>query len=339
MTRRGLLGLALSGALLAFAVYGLGSQLSGIEGVLVRLAASGWWLAAAATTLQALRFAAYGELSHSVLAAGGEHVSRGLVMRSTIAGAALGKTLPGSTTAALAVMVRVLKANGCDAARVTAGLAASGALSSVTLAALLPVGALLTLLAGDGGRSLASGAGVAAGVVLGTVVATAFAIGRPESVCLVVERVTTPFERGPLRRWVHPKRASAVVRRGLVCVLSLLRTPRVLVRSAGWAVLSWLLDLAVFLLFAATMGRGASLATLLLVYVAGQLVAAVPITPGGVGVVETAMIAAMVATGSPADAAAATVLGWRLFSHLLPIAAGFAVLPSLRAPRSEPVPR
>lgn len=69
---------------------------------------------------------------------------------------------------------------------------------------------------------------------------------------------------------------------------------------------------------------------MLLACVVAQLAAAIPLTPGGVGVVETAMIGVLVASGAPAAAATATVLGWRLVSHWLPIVVGLALLPSLR---------
>ena len=58
----------------------------------------------------------------------------------------------------------------------------------------------------------------------------------------------------------------------------------------------------------------------------GQMAAAVPLTPGGVGVVETTMTAALVAQGIPATTAAVTVLGWRLVSHWLPLAVGLGTV-------------
>jgi uncharacterized protein (TIRG00374 family) len=63
------------------------------------------------------------------------------------------------------------------------------------------------------------------------------------------------------------------------------------------------------------------------------LVMALPLTPGGVGVVEATMIGVLVATGSPGGAATAAVLGWRLVSHWLPILVGLAILPTLHLRR------
>jgi uncharacterized protein (TIRG00374 family) len=59
----------------------------------------------------------------------------------------------------------------------------------------------------------------------------------------------------------------------------------------------------------------------------------VPLTPGGVGLVESAMTAALVAGGVPGGVAAASVLGWRLVSNWIPIGVGLALLPTLRRRR------
>lgn len=64
--------------------------------------------------------------------------------------------------------------------------------------------------------------------------------------------------------------------------------------------------------------------------------AAIPLTPGGVGVVESTMIGFLVTAGAPASAATATALGWRPISHGLPIVAGLALLPTVRGRRHRP---
>jgi uncharacterized protein (TIRG00374 family) len=88
---------------------------------------------------------------------------------------------------------------------------------------------------------------------------------------------------------------------------------------------------------AVTVGRGTPLTAILLAYIIGQLAAAIPLTPGGVGIVETAMIASLVAAGAPVAAATATVLGWRLFSYFLPILAGLGLLPTLPRRRAAAI--
>jgi Lysylphosphatidylglycerol synthase TM region len=79
---------------------------------------------------------------------------------------------------------------------------------------------------------------------------------------------------------------------------------------------------------------GTPLAGLDLAYVIGRLATAIPITPGGVGVVETTMTAALVAQGMSAGPAAAIVLAWRLISRGSPSSSG---LPSILRPGQAPV--
>ncbi|WP_460434695.1 flippase-like domain-containing protein, partial [Angustibacter speluncae] len=97
----------------------------------------------------------------------------------------------------------------------------------------------------------------------------------------------------------------------------------------GWALANWLLDAAVLLVLALTIGHGTPASALLLAYAVGMLVASLPLTPGGVGLVEPVMIGLLVGAGAPAAAATVTVLGWRLVGHWLPIGVGLLLLPGL----------
>lgn len=60
----------------------------------------------------------------------------------------------------------------------------------------------------------------------------------------------------------------------------------------------------------------------LLAYCAAQLLAQVPITPGGLGVVEAGMTGGLGLAGVPAAAAAVATLAYRLASYWLPLPAG-----------------
>ncbi|MCW2811301.1 MAG: glycosyl transferase, group 1 [Friedmanniella sp.] len=60
-------------------------------------------------------------------------------------------------------------------------------------------------------------------------------------------------------------------------------------------------------------------------YAADRLLTLLPITPGGVGVVEAGMTAALAALGGPADGIAAGVLLYRGFTYLLEIPVGGAL--------------
>jgi putative heme transporter len=300
----------------------------GLEATAEALARASWWLAGVLLVLEAGSFWAYGELLLVVLRGAGERAPRSLIQRATVVGASLGKTMPGGSATAMAMMVATLRPHGLSGARVTAGLATAGAVSWATLALLLPVGAALALIGGQTGPTALGAVILAAGAV----VAAAFvpvALRRPERAGALVERVIASIARGRVRRSVDPAKLGSLVSTGIASAAQLVRNRRALAAAGVWALANWLLDFMVLFTLTASIGGETALLPLLLVYVVGQLLAAVPITPGGVGVVEATMTGMLVASGAPAGEAIAAVLGYRLVSHWLPIVVGLLFLPTL----------
>ncbi len=89
---------------------------------------------------------------------------------------------------------------------------------------------------------------------------------------------------------------------------------------------SWLADAACLRLALAAAGVSVDVDILLLVYVAGMFISALPLLPGGVGGVEAAIPALLHHFGAPLDAALAGTLVYRGIALLLPAIAGAAVL-------------
>lgn len=272
---------------------------------------------------------AYAELLHNNLRTMGENTPRGLLQLTSIVGNALGRILPGGASAAFAVQVDVLGQAGIDRPTLVAGLAASGVVSSLTLALLFPIAALLSLLGGEIGAIALGAAGIALVIIVAAVAARP-ALHRAEAAGAIVARVVRRCAVGPLRKRVDPDAVGAHVTSFLDNLADLVADRSALALGGGWATANWLLDFAVLLIMAMTVGYGTPLPSLLLAYIVAQLTMALPITPGGIGTVEVAMTAALVATGAPAAAATSTVLGWRLVSQWLPILWGLPLLPLLR---------
>jgi len=323
--RRRVLGAGLRLGSAALAVHLVLPQLAGLEATGRALATATWWAAVAVVGLEVASLAAYGALTAVVLRGMGTVVPVGLAVRASVVGTAVGRTLPGGNAAALALNVTALRAAGVDPTRGATGLAASGLLSSLVLALLLPIGALVNLRGGGTGGTALGLAGLAVAVMGGWAVV---GIGRrrPDGIGRAAGRLVRPLARGPLRGRLDPAAVATTVARAAGAVRALTLRPAALRGAAGWAAANWLLDIAALAVVATTVGRGTPLTALLLAYVLAQVVAAVPLTPGGVGVVETAMVSALVASGAPAAAATATVLGWRLVSHWLPIPVGLILL-------------
>jgi uncharacterized protein (TIRG00374 family) len=333
LSGRQLLRLALTLGPLFLGVNLLLPQLAGLEATAERLARASLWLLVLLLLVQASAFLAYGELLRTMLRSAGERPPRQLVQRASIVAVALSKTLPGGSTTALALTIRTLRAHGIDVAHATAALAGSGALSAATLGLLLPVAAAVAILGGQMG-GVAMGAVLAAVAVVGAVSLVPLALRAPARLAAAATRAVRWAARGPLRGRVDPEAVGEAVLRGVGSIRALTRDRRALARAVAWALANWLLDAAVLFTLAATFGRGTPLSAVLLAYVIGQLLAAVPITPGGVGVVETVMTGALVAAGASGADATVSVLGWRLLGHWLPIVVGLLVLPTVARGRA-----
>lgn len=95
--------------------------------------------------------------------------------------------------------------------------------------------------------------------------------------------------------------------------------------------------------------REVSWAEALAVFAFARLVTAIPITPGGIGIVEVALIAGLSAAGGARPQVAAAVLVFRALTYVLPIPLGLGAYVFWRrnsswrrapnaAPRTELVP-
>jgi uncharacterized protein (TIRG00374 family) len=99
---------------------------------------------------------------------------------------------------------------------------------------------------------------------------------------------------------------------------------RFLARVVGWALANWLFE--AFALWSCVRAFGHSLGPvgLLVAYGLANVAAALPLTPGGLGIVEGILVPTLVAFDTPNVVALLGVLAFRLLSFWLPIPIGFA---------------
>ncbi|HEX4434263.1 MAG TPA: lysylphosphatidylglycerol synthase transmembrane domain-containing protein [Acidimicrobiales bacterium] len=97
-------------------------------------------------------------------------------------------------------------------------------------------------------------------------------------------------------------------------------------RIITWGTINWLLDCACFAMMFLAIGAPIPWKGLLLAYGAGQLAASLPITPGGLGVVEGSITVALVAFGGPEASTAYAVLLYRVFSFWMILVIGWAFI-------------
>ena len=246
------------------------------------------------------------------------HVPWRAVITSQLAGNALAKVAPAGGAVGAALQYRMLVQGGARRGRAVAALTAANLLAFAVVLAL-PVLAIPVILRGAVHRTLieATVLGLAvfgllfvAGAVL---IAADGPLGR---IGALVQRIRNRLRRGsePLR---HLPERLLQERDRITATLGPRWKPALLAAIGRWA-----LDYATLLAALAAVGAQPRPILVLLAFCAGQVLAQVPITPGGLGFVEaglTAMLAlAGVATG---DAVLATFV-YRLFSYWLPMPAG-----------------
>jgi hypothetical protein len=97
-------------------------------------------------------------------------------------------------------------------------------------------------------------------------------------------------------------------------------------RVIGWGTTNWLFDCACFAMMFPAIHAPIPWDGLLLAYGAGQLAATLPITPGGLGVVEGSITIALVAFGGAETSTAYAVLLYRLISFWFILALGWLLI-------------
>ncbi|MFI1987714.1 YbhN family protein [Actinoplanes sp. NPDC020271] len=103
-------------------------------------------------------------------------------------------------------------------------------------------------------------------------------------------------------------------------------------------VVNWLLDMGCLLFAADALHAELGWSRLALIYLAVQVVRQIPLTPGGIGLIETSMLAGLIAAGTPQGTAAAIVLIYRLISFWLILPSGLAAHLTLRRTLPTPSP-
>jgi uncharacterized membrane protein YbhN (UPF0104 family) len=150
------------------------------------------------------------------------------------------------------------------------------------------------------------------------------------SALLRLSRRLTSWPRGELAAYIN-----RIIARLTVVHLS----PRQEVRALGWGLANWLSDCGCLALSFLAVGAGVPWKGLLLAYGAGQLAANLPITPGGLGVVEGSLTIAIVAYGGSAPTTVAAVLLYRVLSFWLMLPIGWGAWAWLAwAGRRQPLP-
>jgi putative heme transporter len=305
--RRRWVALAFAVVALAVAVFFLRRTLPSVADMRRALAAAdARWLGVAAAA-QVASIAIFALQQRRLLLAYGGRISVHRSMGLTVARTAISIALPGGAAVSGGYAVAEFRRRGADVASATAmtvlaGAQSLGALALVYLVWFVSVG---YRAAGGSAPVHAGYAAVMVGVGVGAVYAGRWLLRRDWRV-----REAPPQRSGAVRRRVDTVAALAA---DTVRNAASLSTKDWAVGSA-YAMGNWVFDIACLLFTARAFGLRVGLLGVVGAWLAVQLVRQIPVTPGGIGIVEAGLIVALVASGATGGTAAGVVLTYRVLS-------------------------
>jgi uncharacterized protein (TIRG00374 family) len=256
------------------------------------------------------------------------------VITSQLAGNALAKVAPGGGALGSALQYRMLVQAGLPPAATVSALTAVNLLVFAVVLAL-PVLAIPALVRGAVNRSLleTAVAGLAIFFVASGVGAVLLSTDGPLAwIGRVIQRVRNRIRRGaePLHRL--PERLLRERDRILATLGP--RWKRALLATVG----RWTFDYLTLLAALAAIGSHPRPGLVLLAFCGAQVLAQIPVTPGGLGFVEAGLTAMLALAGVNAGDAVLATFAYRLFSYWLPLPLGLAAfaLHSRASPSAAP---
>ena len=301
-----------------------------LSGAASLLAGAHWeWIMAAAAA-EVVSFLAFAQLPRRLLLAGGVRTRLGIMGVITLAANSMNVSLPGGGGFAAIFSYRQFRRRGADEA-----------LSTWTLVALTLLTALTLSLLAVAGLAIAGEDGPVAGLwpliplLLAVPVVLVVVLLRPRFLAAVV---VPPLEW--VRRVTHLVRfdPAAAVHRFVGQLEAVTPGAADWLAGFGWALVNWLTDCLCLVLAFQAVGADVPWRGLLVAYGAAQVAANLPITPGGLGVVEGSLTVALVAYGGLTASTVAAVVLYRILSFWIPMPLGWFSWAGLRVEaRRHPV--
>jgi len=277
----------------------------------------------AAITAQAASLGCYTQLYRRILSSLGARLRYRVAADVVLATFLVSHLTPLGSAAGTVVNVSTLEAEGIPAATTSEAIALTSLTSSAALIVLFGAGFVTTA-----GRHVSQGYLMIAGIALGLVVAVLAAV-------LWVGAHPTAAGRagrwaGTIARRFRPGIDPGKVAHASSKLARAALTGRAFLASFGFAAGDLLLDLfsldLVFLAVRYQPGFG----PLAVAYAAANIASAIPVTPGGLGVIEVTLVAITVGFGAPKATAVLAVLGYRIVNYWLPLIPGAVAYVPLR---------
>lgn len=290
--------------------------------------------------LQGFSLFAYSLLTKAALGDHGDDISSARLFRIQLSTKALGNIVPGGSAASSALGYRLITMCGVPGPDAAFALATAGIGSAVVLNLILWFGLIVSIP--FRGVNAAYGTAAIIGVIF--MAFAAFLIfgllegqGRSERIIRSIARRLRFDEQHAAEVLAHL--GSRI--EGLFLDKQLLR------RVIGWAAANWLLDAMSLWVFLRAFGGNVGFDGLIVAFGLANVFSVVPITPGGLGLVEGIYIPSLVGFGLARRTATVGVLSYRVAQYWLPIVVGWLCYLSLRVGpwavdrkhRLQPLPR
>ncbi|MHB2027265.1 MAG: lysylphosphatidylglycerol synthase transmembrane domain-containing protein [Acidimicrobiales bacterium] len=250
--------------------------------------------------------------------------SRFNTLRVNMAGLAISHVVPGGTAPAGALSYRIFNELGIPRDTNAFGLAAQGSGSAVVLNVIFWVALVISIPLN--GFNPAYGFAALAGVFLllaffGTILMITRGQRHADAwLRTIAARIPS----------LDPDVISRLLGKVADRITLLITNRRTLWWALTWAALNWLLDVTCLWVFLWSFGSLVSPINLLVAYGLANVLAAIPLTPAGLGVVEGVLITSLVGFGVPHSQAILAVLAYRLINFWIPIPLGGAAYASLQ---------
>jgi putative heme transporter len=272
--------------------------------------------------LQGGALASYSMMTRAALPHGAIPYNR--LLRIQLATKAVANMVPGGSAAGSALGYRQMTTAGVRGPDAGFALATSGLGSAVVLNIILWI-ALLVSIPAAGFNPLYVTAAIVGVVIMGLFAAIVIGLIKGEE---AAERALRAVARRV--KWLDEERTGAVVNRLAKRLRELMSDPQLLRRVILWAIVNWLLDAASLWVFLRAFGTTVRPDGLFVAFGLANVLAALPITPGGLGIVEGVLIPTLVGFGADRTSAALGVASYRLVQYWLTLPVGGVSYFSLR---------
>lgn len=278
-----------------------------------------WVWLVACVVAAVLSMDSFAQVQRALLRSAGVRVRQMQSLAVVLAANSLSQTMPGGQVIAPAFTYRETRKWGATPVVASWQVVMSGLLAGIGLAVL-----------GFGGAVLAGAKTSPFSVIFSVVGFVAVAVvlqylaSHPESLQSTGERLlgwlnqmrSKPQDHGisRLSETLEQLRAVQLSRRDTTVAF-------------GWSLFNWVADVACLMFACWAVGAHPGIAGLMVAYAAGKAVGtAVPLLPGGIGVVDAVLVPALTSAGMPAADALTAVLVYRIISYVLIAAIGWVVV-------------